>query len=60
MVNAHCSRPRAEQYYLSLAIGGPVLLPDAEIAHVMEGFRSYGPRGKDAPAGAKPKGKKAR
>jgi L-fuculose-phosphate aldolase len=50
----------AKQYYLSLAIGGPVLLPDAEIAHVMEGFKSYGPRGKDAPAGAKPKGKKAR
>ena len=39
----------ARQYYLSLAIGGPVLLPDAEIAHVMEGFKSYGPRGKDCP-----------
>jgi L-fuculose-phosphate aldolase len=49
----------ARQYYLSLAIGGPVLLPDAEIAHVMEGFKSYGPHGKDMPAAAKPKGKKA-
>jgi L-fuculose-phosphate aldolase len=50
----------AKQYYLSLAIGGPVLLPDAEIAHVMEGFKSYGPRGKTpADAGAKPRGKKA-
>jgi L-fuculose-phosphate aldolase len=49
----------AKQYYLSLAIGGPVLLPDAEIAHVMEGFKSYGPRGKDLPAAAKSKSKKA-
>ena len=32
----------AKQYYLSLVIGGPVLLPDAEIAHVMERFKSYG------------------
>jgi L-fuculose-phosphate aldolase len=43
----------AKQYYLALAIGGPVLLPDAEIAHVMEGFKSYGPRGKDAPSKGK-------
>jgi L-fuculose-phosphate aldolase len=34
----------AKQYYLSLAIGGPVLLPDAEIAHVQEKFKDYGLR----------------
>jgi L-fuculose-phosphate aldolase len=32
----------AKQYYLSLAIGGPVLLSAAEIADVREGFASYG------------------
>jgi L-fuculose-phosphate aldolase len=54
----------ARQYFLSLSIGGPVLLPDAEIARVMEGFKSYGPRGRDqadaaaAPAGGKSRGKK--
>jgi L-fuculose-phosphate aldolase len=36
----------ARQYYLSLAIGGPDILSDAEIAHVMERFKSYGPRPK--------------
>ena len=36
----------ARQYYLTLAIGGPVLLPEAEIAHVQERFKSYGPRPK--------------
>lgn len=36
----------ARQYYLSLAIGGPRVLPDAEIAHVMERFKNYGPRPK--------------
>lgn len=56
----------ARQYVLSLSIGGPVLLPDAEIARVMEGFKSYGPRAKDqadaagAPVEAKARGKKAR
>ena len=40
----------ARQYYLSLAIGGPKVLPGGEIAHVMERFRDYGPRGKTAPA----------
>ncbi len=34
----------ARQYYLSLLIGGPVLLSDEEIGRVMEKFRSYGPR----------------
>lgn len=36
----------AKQYYLTLAIGGPVLLPDSEIDHVIERFKSYGPRPK--------------
>jgi L-fuculose-phosphate aldolase len=41
----------AKQYYLTLAIGGPVVLPDAEIAHVIERFKDYGP---------KPKGERAK
>jgi L-fuculose-phosphate aldolase len=50
----------ARQYVVSLSIGGPVLLSDAEIAKVTEGFRSYGPRGRDqAEADAKANGKKA-
>ncbi|CAM5772888.1 fructose-bisphosphate aldolase [Labrys miyagiensis] len=32
----------ARQYYHSLVIGGPKILPDEEIAGVVEGFRSYG------------------
>ena len=40
----------ARQYYLSLALGGPQILPDAEIDHVIEKFKSYGPRPKGAPA----------
>ncbi|MFM9938972.1 MAG: class II aldolase/adducin family protein [Hyphomicrobiaceae bacterium] len=32
----------AKQYYLSLAIGGPVLLTSAQIAEVQTGFASYG------------------
>jgi len=41
----------AKQYYLTLTIGGPVLLPDDEIARVMEKFKGYGPRPKaKAPA----------
>jgi len=55
----------ARQYYLSLCIGGPVNLSDAEIAHVMERFKSYGPRPKEEEgAEAKPasgkKGKKGK
>jgi L-fuculose-phosphate aldolase len=34
----------ARQYCLALAIGGPVLLDDAEIERVKEKFKSYGPR----------------
>jgi L-fuculose-phosphate aldolase len=36
----------ARQYCLSLAIGGPTILSDAEIARVQEKFKSYGPRPK--------------
>ncbi|HTO31616.1 MAG TPA: class II aldolase/adducin family protein [Pararhizobium sp.] len=32
----------AKQYYHSLLIGGPVILPEAEIAGVLKGFASYG------------------
>jgi L-fuculose-phosphate aldolase len=40
----------ARQYCLSLALGGPTILPDAEIATVIERFRSYGPRPKQRAA----------
>ena len=40
----------ARQYYLTLAIGGPNILPEDEIALVIERFKQYGPRGKTAPA----------
>ena len=39
----------ARQYYLALAIGGPVILPDAEIAQVKERFKGYGLRDKETP-----------
>jgi L-fuculose-phosphate aldolase len=42
----------ARQYYLTLAIGGPNILTDDEIAHVMQRFKDYGPRGNTAPAAA--------
>jgi L-fuculose-phosphate aldolase len=32
----------ARQYYLTLAIGGPVLLSEAEIAEAAAAFGSYG------------------
>jgi L-fuculose-phosphate aldolase len=47
----------ARQYVVSLSIGGPVLLSDAEIAKVKESFKSYGPRGRHL--ATKAKGKKA-
>jgi L-fuculose-phosphate aldolase len=40
----------ARQYYLSLALGGPQILPDVEIDHVIEKFKSYGPRPKSEAA----------
>jgi L-fuculose-phosphate aldolase len=45
----------AKQYYLTLAIGGPKILPEAEIGRVIEKFKGYGPRPKpaaEAPAAA--------
>ena len=38
----------AQQYYMSLLIGGPVLLSDAEIATTREAFGSYGLRDENA------------
>jgi L-fuculose-phosphate aldolase len=38
----------ARQYSYALALGGPVLLPDEEIANVLERFKDYGPRAKEA------------
>ena len=34
----------AQQYLLSLTIGGPDILPDDEIERVVEKFKSYGPK----------------
>lgn len=48
----------ARQYYLSLAIGGAQILSDGEIAHVIEKFKSYGPRQKPETK-ATSKGRKA-
>jgi L-fuculose-phosphate aldolase len=36
----------SKQYYLALQIGGAQTLSDAEIGHVVEKFKSYGPRPK--------------
>src|SRR3546814_21012525 len=36
----------AKQYYLAQTLGGPQVLPAAEIARVVEKFKSYGPRAK--------------
>lgn len=38
----------ARQYYHALLIGGPVILPDEEIAGVREGFATYGLQEQDA------------
>jgi L-fuculose-phosphate aldolase len=40
----------ARQYFYTLQIGGPVLLPDDEIARVIEKFKSYGHQPKAAQA----------
>jgi L-fuculose-phosphate aldolase len=37
----------AKQYFLTLALGGPVLLPDDEIARVVEKFKGYGLKPKE-------------
>jgi len=38
----------ARQYYLARTFGAPVVLPDDEIAVVVEKFKSYGPQAKGA------------
>ncbi len=44
----------ARQYVLARALGSPTVLPDDEIAVVVEKFKSYGPRAKTAQKAAKP------
>jgi len=44
----------AEQYTLALSLGRPKVLSDAEIAKVVEKFKSYGPRAKPGRKAAKP------
>jgi len=34
----------AKQYYLTLTMGGPPIIDDAEIERVLEKFKTYGPR----------------
>ncbi|MEZ5830550.1 MAG: class II aldolase/adducin family protein [Dongiaceae bacterium] len=53
----------AKQYYLSLAVGDAQILPDDEIARVVEKFKNYGPKTKPtalkkAAARSKPAAKK--
>ena len=52
----------ARQYYLSLCIGGPVLLTEAQIADTIQGFSSYGIQDdyKDIATGTPQEGKKAK
>lgn len=45
----------ARQYYLSLQIGGPNLLSDAQIDETLEAFAGYGVRDDSAGAAAQPK-----
>ncbi len=45
----------AKQYYLSLAIGGPVLLSDASIDDTHRGFAGYGLQDADKDKKPKPK-----
>ena len=44
----------ARQYYLTLALGDPNLLSEAEIGHVVEKFKGYGPRPKGGQKAVKP------
>ena len=48
----------ARQYYLTLGIGGPQILSEDEVAHVIERFKDYGPRPEGTPA-APAKGRRA-
>ncbi|MFN8831684.1 MAG: class II aldolase/adducin family protein [Labrys sp. (in: a-proteobacteria)] len=56
---AHELEMLAKQYYHSLLIGGPVVLPDEEIERVKVSFKSYGlqDRKADAKGDDKPQGK---
>ena len=49
----------ARQYYLTLALDGAQVLPDQEIAKVIEKFKNYGLRAKPASGGEKPAAKGA-
>jgi L-fuculose-phosphate aldolase len=49
----------AKQYYLAETLGGAQVLPDGEIACVVEKFKSYGPRAQPAPSAAAKKPRKA-
>ncbi len=40
----------AQQYTIAVSVGTPVVLSDAEIANVIEKFKSYGPKRKDEAA----------
>jgi L-fuculose-phosphate aldolase len=51
---AHELEALAKQYYHTLLIGGPVVLPDAEIANVAENFKSYGVQDRKPAAEAEP------
>lgn len=44
----------AKQYVLARALGNPTVLPDGEIAAVVEKFESYGPRAKATQKAVKP------
>ena len=48
----------ARQYYLSLLIGGPVLLDDASVGDTVRGFSRYGSQ--DRPADERSRGKRRR
>lgn len=49
----------AKQYYLAQALGEPQILPDDEIARVVEMFKSYGPRAKAARSATAKQARKA-
>lgn len=55
---AHELETLARQYFHALLIGGPVILPDAEIARVLESFKSYGLQDKPPAAEAPEKKQK--
>jgi L-fuculose-phosphate aldolase len=50
----------AKQYVLARSLGQPQILPDDEIAVVVEKFKSYGPRAKTGQPAAKPSPRRRR